>query len=127
MYTEVFENIKEVLDTNTNGYDVSPTYSKKASIPIITLERNKSPGPSTFNKKKAIWVFDINAIHGTAKGASDLAQEIETLIFASENDFDLNNMQLFNESPIMNQNTIDRGKGRAHVTTLTFRFLVKEQ
>jgi len=126
MYTKVFENLKEVLDTNTNGYEVSPTYSKNASIPIITVDANKRPGQKTFEKGKTIWTVDINAIHGTYKGASTLAQEIETLILAAEDDFDANNMILVNE-PILNTNQLNRGKGRAHVKTLTYQFLVIEQ
>lgn len=126
MFSEVPQNLREALLTNTSTTPVSPSFSKNTSIPVIVYSVDAEEGQPTFEKGKLIWRADISCVHGTVTGVSSLAQDVYTIINTTyRNTFENANMYVIGK-PIISSSGIERNGSRFHVRTITVSFLVEE-
>lgn len=119
--TQGFLNLKEVLDTNTEGVKVTSSFSKNSNIPIIVIEIQKSPIKTYMDSKHIAEVqVNVRCLHKTKQGCLELARDITDLI--QDNFVELSAYGLeykeYRSFPI----NFERGEQRIHGIDLVYMF-----
>jgi hypothetical protein len=123
LYRQPFKNVREILLTNTNGYKVTPSYSKNATLPVIILNDSEQQLGKRFSSSasgKYNIQIDVECVCKTATSAATLAQELFTLLKAAA--FDAYNMELTDIA--MFTNNVDIEGSRLHIRTIVCQFYV---